>query len=207
MREHSQSVFLVEGLQPSWLGTRAKRVAYGTVVALSLALIFGLIFGLIERRQNYETFWPIVSWSVGPRVGLVILLGVGLGCWSKSLLKNGIMSGSIGGLIFGLVVWVILGTISGLGRAVGSGVVVGLIVALIGGLGAGSLGHIALVETISWEWKQFWKRTVPGSVVGLIVGLIVGLNYGGWAECRGDLWAHLGPNLGAGQRFDWRIYG
>ena len=42
MREHSQSVFLVEGLQPSWLGTRAKRVAYGTVVALSLGLIFGL---------------------------------------------------------------------------------------------------------------------------------------------------------------------
>ena len=41
MREHSQSVFLVEGLQPSWLGTRAKRVAYGTVVALSLGLIFG----------------------------------------------------------------------------------------------------------------------------------------------------------------------
>ena len=33
MREHSQSVFLVEGLQPSWLGTRAERVAYGTVVA------------------------------------------------------------------------------------------------------------------------------------------------------------------------------
>ena len=47
MREHSQSVFLVEGLQPSWLGTRAQRGAYGTVVALSLGLIFGLIFGLI----------------------------------------------------------------------------------------------------------------------------------------------------------------
>ena len=49
MREHSQSVFLVEGLQPSWLGTRAKRVAYGTVVALSLGLIFGLIIGLTTR--------------------------------------------------------------------------------------------------------------------------------------------------------------
>jgi hypothetical protein len=46
MREHSQSVFLVEGLQPSWLGTRAQRVVYGTIVALSLGLIFGSIFGL-----------------------------------------------------------------------------------------------------------------------------------------------------------------
>jgi hypothetical protein len=42
MREHSQSVFLVEGFQPSWLGTKAKRVAYGTIVALSLGLILGL---------------------------------------------------------------------------------------------------------------------------------------------------------------------
>jgi hypothetical protein len=51
MKEQSRSVFLVEGLEPSWLGTRAKRAAYGTLVALSLGLIFGmgvgLIFGLI----------------------------------------------------------------------------------------------------------------------------------------------------------------
>ena len=64
MREHSQSVFLVEGLQPSWLGTRAKRVAYGTVVALSLGLFFGLIFGLIsgctlaERRADLRADRP-----------------------------------------------------------------------------------------------------------------------------------------------------
>jgi hypothetical protein len=51
MREHSQSVFLIEGLQPSWLGTNTNRVAYGMVVALSLGLLFvpiiGLIYGLI----------------------------------------------------------------------------------------------------------------------------------------------------------------
>jgi hypothetical protein len=47
MREHSQSVFLVEGLQPSWLGTRAQRLAYRTVAALSFWPIFGLIFELI----------------------------------------------------------------------------------------------------------------------------------------------------------------
>jgi eukaryotic-like serine/threonine-protein kinase len=31
------------------------------------------------------------------------------------------------------------------------------------------------VETISWKWSQFWKRTIPGSIFGLIVGLILGL--------------------------------
>jgi hypothetical protein len=63
MREHSHSVFLVEGLQPIWLGTRAKRVVYGIIVALDLGLSGGLIFG------------P----SAGLSTGLIILMGVGLG--------------------------------------------------------------------------------------------------------------------------------
>jgi hypothetical protein len=51
MREHSQSVFLVEGLQPSWLGTRTGRVAYRSVIALSLGLFFWLIIEL--RRAKH----------------------------------------------------------------------------------------------------------------------------------------------------------
>jgi hypothetical protein len=89
MRENSQSMFLVEELQPSWLETRAKRIAYGTVVALILGLIFGPILELSE--------WAIfVLSSEMPRLnaalifGLIILVGVGLGCWSKSPLKNGL---------------------------------------------------------------------------------------------------------------------
>jgi hypothetical protein len=38
MREHSESVFLVEGLQPSWLDTRATRAAYGTIATLIAGL-------------------------------------------------------------------------------------------------------------------------------------------------------------------------
>jgi hypothetical protein len=152
MREHSQSVFLVEGLRPSWLGARAKRVAYGAVVALSLGLIFGLSAGFEQRA-------PL---NAGLHVGLTILVGVGLGCWSESSLKNGVLSGSIGGLISGLI--------SGLT----SGLIFVPIVGLIGGLGAGSLNHIALVETINWKWNQFWKRTIPGSILGLISGLVGG---------------------------------
>ena len=86
MREHSQSVFIVEELQPSWLGsTGPNAVAYGAVVALSIGLIFGLTelaVGL-DRRAD-----PRTGLSAGLIVGLSywlsILLGVGLGCWSES---------------------------------------------------------------------------------------------------------------------------
>ena len=39
-------VFTIEGLQPSWLGGRAKCVAYGIVVILTIGLITGFVVGL-----------------------------------------------------------------------------------------------------------------------------------------------------------------
>jgi hypothetical protein len=169
MKEHSQSVFLVEGLQPSWLGTRGQRRAYGAVAALSLSLIFGLIFGL-----SGELFDGLVF-------GSVFLLGVGLGCWSESPLKNGVLSGSIGGLSVGLGVGLSSGPSEGLSEALGVGLTIGLtiglIFGLIGGLGlARSIG--ALVEAMSWKWDQFWKSTIPGSFAGLRLCLIFGLIFG-----------------------------
>ncbi len=44
MRERSHPVFLVEGLQPSWLVTKTKRLVYGTIVALSLKQQFTPVY-------------------------------------------------------------------------------------------------------------------------------------------------------------------
>lgn len=123
MREHSQSIFLVEGLQPSWLGKRARQVAYGTMLALSLAIIIGLRSGLIGGLSD------------------------GLSGELRSELSDKLIGLLLSSLIFGV----------------------------FGGLGIGSLKHVTLVETISWKWNQFWKRTIPGSIVGLIFGLIFSL--------------------------------
>jgi hypothetical protein len=154
MREHSQSVFLIEGLQPSWLDTRAERAASGTVAALGFGLISGLSYGLNSGLSHGLSYGP--SW--GSIFGLTVFAAVELGCWSESPVKNGVMSG----LIIGLILWLTGGLISGLTS--------GLIGGLIGGLGVGSLNHITLVETVSWKWNRFW---IPGSIVGAIVGLIL----------------------------------
>jgi hypothetical protein len=75
MRNHSESIFLVEGLQPSWLGARAKRVANGIVVFLSHGLIIGLFAGLS------------IGLDFGPTVGLIggLILGLILGLISTPL--------------------------------------------------------------------------------------------------------------------------
>ena len=65
MRGHSQSVFHVGGLHPSWLGTKTQRVAHGTVVALSLGLIFPLTGGLTTGALT-----PAFVLSVGPSISI-----------------------------------------------------------------------------------------------------------------------------------------
>jgi hypothetical protein len=179
IKEHSQSVFLVEGLQPSWLGTKAKWVAYGIVVALSLGLILALgpalTLGVVHGLTGGLTGGLVHGLIYGLIFGLTALAGVGLGCWSESPLKNGLMSGSIAGLFAGLMCEMMGEELQ---TVVSTGLTLGLISGLIGGLGAGSLSHITLVETMSWKWSRFWKRTILGSIAGLIFGLIVGLIYG-----------------------------
>ena len=181
MREHSQSEFLVEGLRPSWLGTRAQRGAYGAVAALSFGLFFALIIALscgLGGGLSGGLNGLIVALLRGRIAALILgvfaFVGVGLGCWSESSLKNGVMSGSIAGLIGG----VFTGVPGGLNAGLSVGLIFGLTTGLLGGLGVGPLNHIALVETMTWKWNQFWKRTIPGSIVGLIFGLIIGLIYG-----------------------------
>jgi hypothetical protein len=182
MREHSQSIFLLEGLQPNWLGTGAKRLVYETIVTLSLGFIAGLIFGL----GQYLVWFGREGLVAGVIVGLSIFLGVGLGCRSESPLKNGLVSGSITGLMICLIRWPqlkselehygeMLGGSTVLVSMLGKGLIVGLTGGAISGLGVGSLNHITLVETMGWKWNQCWKKAIPGLIFGLIAGLTFGL--------------------------------
>jgi hypothetical protein len=174
MKEHSQSVFLVEALQPNWLDARANRLAYGTIVALSVGLIFGVIAGLIYGLGGGLSY----GLTGGLSCGSIVFMGVGLGCWSDFPLVNGIISGSIVGLSTGLDRLRRGFPFEELGQMLPTLVFFGMIGGAISGLGVRSLNHITLVETLSWNWSQFWKRAIPGSIVGLTGALAVALSYG-----------------------------
>jgi H+/Cl- antiporter ClcA len=97
------------------------------------------------------------------------------------------LSGSIGGLIAGLITSSSFHVSSFddlfLPIALAIALYAGLSVGTIGGLGVASLNDIALVETIGWNWNQFWKRMILGSIVGLIGGLIFTLI---WSQISKD---------------------
>ncbi len=79
MQRHNQEIFLIEGLQPSWLQTRrwqwiytiASRFVVGAIVGLLLALIGLIILNMIltEPGEKYLT---------GPLMGLIFGLSVGI---------------------------------------------------------------------------------------------------------------------------------
>jgi hypothetical protein len=134
-------------------------------MAFSVGLIGGLVYVLIPFIMSGQSG----VLSEGLIGGLIMFAGVGLSCWSESRLKNGVMSGLICGLVGGVFYWSERAALDG----VLYGLSVGLIGGLIGGLGAVSLNQITLVETISWNWNQFWKRMIPGCIVGLIVSISI----------------------------------
>ena len=76
MREHSQTVFFVENLQPTWL-PRRWRILYRWCIGLVLELVTGLSMGL--------AFGLILGLVYGLSIGLVfgliagLLAGLGVG--------------------------------------------------------------------------------------------------------------------------------
>jgi hypothetical protein len=143
MREHSWSVFLVEGLQPSWLRTGTQRAAYATVVPLIVGLIVWLLCGLGGG-----------SLADGLAIGLGVFAAVGLGQfivkdelgWSESRLQAGLWGA--GASFFASML------IGGFAPHVLGAILIG---GLIGGLGSSPPGQITSVEMMAWRWNQFWK--------------------------------------------------
>ena len=122
MVEESQTVFLIEKIQPYWLKNRKQKriykLIYGLIsglIGLISGLIFGLIFGLISGlifglifglrrgliyRSIYRPIIGLIFGSInGLRDGLIYELTYGL----RNGPIYGLMIGPIMGLIFGLM--------------------------------------------------------------------------------------------------------
>jgi hypothetical protein len=83
MNKHSQSVFLIERLQPSWLPTRGWRWAYLLTTWFFNGLYGGLIMWLLMLLLRIIVDWPATSgWTI-------VLMNVALGIWAGSL--NGLI--------------------------------------------------------------------------------------------------------------------
>jgi Cdc6-like AAA superfamily ATPase len=162
MAQESQTVFLIEKMQPSWLQNRPERREY----RIRNFLIGGLIGGLIG--------WLIVGLFLGLFLGLLLgLLGVLSGLtkiilveqlsWSWQKAKGWL----IVGLSFGLIVELLLG----LSDRLIVGLSFGLFLGLMGGLSSTE------VENRTTPNQGIRSSAKNGLIVGLSFGLIGGLSF------------------------------
>ena len=185
MREHSQSLFLVEGLQPSWIVTSGEQLAYGSVVIftfgmillLILRLLLGLMRGLIGE-SGAEVLALILGLllafaEIGSPSNITLVETIN---WNWSTFWMMTLVGMLLGLPFGMVLGLPAGLVSGLS----AGLICGLICVLGGGLLSGLYyGFAHKVKADKASPNEGIKLSLNNSLVSFLVTLlVVGLNLG-----------------------------
>jgi len=199
MQGHSQAIFYLEDLSPTWLTTDKQRQAWRSTVVISITLLGGLVLGLG------------VGLGFGLGVGLLLGLGFGLGegldgkdrdtmkpvegfAWSWVAVLKGLRSRVALGLVLGLG--------GGLGVGQFGGLVLGLIGGLVGvvydGLQRKSDNVESRLTPNHGVWKSARNALIGGLGGGLIGGLIGGLGGGLIGGLGGGLFGGLGGGLFGG---------
>lgn len=199
MMKESQTVFLIERMQPSWLETRQQKWIYTLSMVLMGSLVAGVGAGLIFGLM-FPTMKPIAHLiqilACGLIGGLIFLIVKdriepveNFSFWSYKILKDnllfGLRIGLIAGGIFGLAGWGILSLIyqmpvvriMDLIPAGVAGLDAGLIVALIRSVKGGAIGTSTLPNQLIWQsGKNAAILTVMAGITwGLLAKLIVGI--------------------------------
>ncbi|NEO43364.1 MAG: NACHT domain-containing protein [Moorea sp. SIO4A3] len=181
MVEESQTVFLIEKMQPSWLRNRKQKQIYWLSVGLIFGLTFGLMTGLTEGLTKGLVvgliIWLMVRLMYGLKFGLMEGLIVGL----MFGLMVGMMVGLMESLMFGLMEGLMFGLmgvlIKVLARGLMFGLMGGLMFGLMGGLMGGLMEEIKTVEMLQVNWKKILIHLLKfGLMIGLIFGLMFGLS-------------------------------
>ncbi|WP_019507873.1 NACHT domain-containing protein [Pleurocapsa sp. PCC 7319] len=185
MVHQSQTVFLIEKMQPSLLQSQDEKLSYQIsnfllgwlcfTLCLSLSfgwipgLILGIFGGVITGLSTKITFFEQMSWS-----------------WQRAQsrimdeVSFGLIFGLFFGLIFGLSDGLSFGLFFGIKEGLIFGLICGLICGLIFGLRSGLGSEEVEQKTIPNQgiWNSAKNAIIFGLIVGLIIGLIFGMSFG-----------------------------
>lgn len=165
LKDESQTEFLIERMQPSWLQTRTQKQIYHAGVGLISGLIIGLIAGLFVKLTSNQISGWIFALISGSMSGLVIgfrqkikpVETVQWSKWSGMKVRSGVIFGLIVGSIFGLINWLTFTLIN----ASTIGLTKILFISLFGGLIFGLFGGAIGALIGGFRGSDIEKRTVP----------------------------------------------
>ncbi len=186
MMGHSQTMFLLERLQPSWLPAKNQKLNIWLSFVVPLGLLIGLLTGVWAGMIGSEGL--VNGLYFGSMAGLIVILLLGLRLvfsnWQpeimvsevsirpKNMLRDclfllpavpliGLMFGLMSGPLFGLIMGLLIGLI-------------GLAFVPVGGL----LKKPEVVKTSLKPNQGIWAALKNGLIIGLGGGLFYGLLFG-----------------------------
>jgi len=208
MAEHNQSVFLIEGLQPSWLSTRARRWFYVVSSRLLGGLLIGLSFVLsfiVAGLGGFQDWILSLPGWLGAALVVVLIDGLRfewrdrhptpttprkLRYWQSA--SNVVLTGLSAALgfwlasmlVFGLSTDLVLLSQILLVSLVLSGLPFGLVFGLRGRWQSATK-DIQTVESLSWSWRRSLQTA---SAVGVILTGIIFAVTSSMREREASLW-------------------
>lgn len=164
LKDESQTEFLIERMQPSWLQTRLQKQIYHVGVGLISGLIIGLIGGLFVNLTSDQISGWIFALISGSMSGLIIGFRQKIKPvetvkwkWSGMKVRSGVIFGLIVGSIYGLITFLTFTLINestiGLTKLLFDSLFGGLMFGLFGGAIGALIG--------GFRDSDIEKRTVP----------------------------------------------
>ncbi len=203
LRNHNESLFLLEMLQPSWLQETTEQRRYmqiltvggGLVLGTASGLLSGLLFGLLRGLSKGLQAGLIIGVLGGLLNGLTIRLRtrrtitlagreianipspivfIATLRWNRQRTQKALTVGLQTGLLIGLPVGLTIGSILGPLDGMRAGLVSGLVAGLTLGSWIG-LKPMPQIERSSWPNEITWTSGQTGLIVGLLYWLTIGL--------------------------------
>ena len=174
MQRESQTEFLIERMQPSWLVGHQQWIymhIFGLIGGLIVGLIIGLSFGLTSGLTSGLIFWQIIGLFIGlddirPIEAIRISLTHAKAQEFFAILKRHLMIVGLNvGLLLGQVGWLITKQIN----VLIAGLIVGLFLGLMGGL----MGGLTTDVEIRVKPNQGIINSVRNTVIVLVITLCI----------------------------------
>ena len=179
--QSSQTIFLIEWLDRSWLQTPRQRWLYIILSSLTGGLAFGVIIAFsVESKQD----WFTVGLTVWAIYGLATIIGTWVNMAIERLpisarqmflqrLTYSVWTGLATGLLFGMV--------AGVAKTPQLGWIVALLTGLLNGLmdwwmgGGVGMSFLKPVEALKWSWTSVSRHLMFGLIGSAPFGLLLSL--------------------------------